>query len=417
MALHLLPTELLLWIIEYLPRQGDLNALACTTARLWYIVNPILYKKNLISCEDVEIMWRARKRRTFRAFRYNGTTSALVWAVKSDVHETLRICLEAGANIPKTDLFNSHLLRPTQLNGMTVIPRNPLSHPLVIAATKGSVSCVRLLLDHGVYPDFVDDNYETPMREAAANGHVEVIKALLKWDPKVFCGPFRLRRPIQLAAARGHLAVLKVFFKFLKSRPVTLSIKVAAMIVLYQGLWHNQPEVVQYAFSKGADPNNTDINPVLLFASDPGPKESAIGPRKILIKADRGDHSGWYFGIRNTLHAAAANGEDFLRSANPTSYLGSFGQERLVRGVWDTKLALVRLLLKHGADLDVLCENYPTRSWVASVQDGDIESFLLRSGVVDEKEIQSLKKAIQLGAMGRACQIMLAQPVYFVNKE
>lgn len=52
------------------------------------------------------------------------------------------------------------------------------STPLIIAAGRGSLELVKLLLDAGAEPGWRDDTDETALLKAAANGHLEVARLL-----------------------------------------------------------------------------------------------------------------------------------------------------------------------------------------------------------------------------------------------
>ncbi|KAJ5940142.1 hypothetical protein N7516_000310 [Penicillium verrucosum] len=294
MSLHNLPTELLLMIESNLDSPKDLNALICTSSRFALLFDDKLYK-NRTANEHRDI---------------------ILWAAKRGLDSTIRKCLNAGAKITRRDRFRSHLAHRDDPEALRVIPRNPKSHPLTAAAEIGSLSCVRLLLDQGVNPNFLDEHYETPMRQAAGNGHVHIVKLLLSHNEAAFTGAFKLRRPLKLAAARGHLPVLKALFTFLERDYRNLTVKDAAQIILYEGLWHRQGDVVKYALEKGADVNNENSEFVLRFAPDLRPEELPDRPRLKLLQAHKcreevqGDSTpGWSSHVPNTLHAALLGGD------------------------------------------------------------------------------------------------------------
>ncbi|KAJ5467266.1 hypothetical protein N7475_005018 [Penicillium sp. IBT 31633x] len=289
MALTLLPTELLLMIENSLKSKGDVNSLICTCRRFALLFNDKLYKDN--SASD-----HAR---------------VILWAAERDVVSTIRKCLDAGAKIRRRDRFISHLRYRDEPEVMKVIPRNPKSHPLVAAAQARSMSCVKFLLTYGVLPNYLDENYETPMKQAAGYGHVDIVELLLYITPHAFDGTFKLRRPLKFAAARGQLSVVKTLFKYLEERDRGLTSKFAAQIILYEGLWHCNPDIVNYALEKGADVNDQNPEAVLRFAPDLGPADSPLKPRPRLVQGYKSSElirgvrtPGWLYDIPNVLHAA-----------------------------------------------------------------------------------------------------------------
>lgn len=289
MSLVNLPTELILMIESNLDSPKDLNSLIRTSPRFALVFDDKLYKN-----------------RTAHEHAY-----IILWAAKRGLDGTIRKCLNAGAKITRRDRFRSHLADRDAPEVLNIIPRHPKSHPLTAAAEIGSLSRVRLLLNQGVDPNLLDDHYETPMRQAAGNGHVHVVELLLSHDEAAFTGAFKLRRPLKLAAACGHLPVLKALMSFLERDDRNLTVKDAAQIILYEGLWHRKENVITYALDKGADVNNDNSEFVLRFAPDLRPDELPERSRPKLLQTHKiGANirgiitNGWSHNIPNTLHAA-----------------------------------------------------------------------------------------------------------------
>ncbi|KAJ5796265.1 uncharacterized protein N7518_004805 [Penicillium psychrosexuale] len=276
MSLDILPTELILMIEKNLHSQKDRNALIRTSARFALMFDEKLYK----SCSAQEHSY------------------IILWAAKRGLEGTIRKCLKAGAKIPRRDRFRSHLIDRDAPESLSVIPRHPKSHPLTAAAEFGSLSCVNLFLEKGVNPNLLDEHYETPLRQAAGNGHVNVVELLLSSDALAFTGAFKLRRPLKIAAARGHLPVLKALFSFLGSADRNLTVKDAAQIILYEGLWHSKESVVRYALEQGADVNDENSEFVLRL----------VQGHKIGVTVRGIPTAGWSNLIPNTLHAALVGG-------------------------------------------------------------------------------------------------------------
>ncbi|KAJ5189356.1 hypothetical protein N7491_005690 [Penicillium cf. griseofulvum] len=296
MSLVRLPTELILMIESNLDSKKDLNALIRTSPRFTLMFEDKLYKTN-----------------TAHQHAY-----IILWAAQRGLAGTIRKCLKAGAKVPLRDRFRSHLRDRNAPEAMNVLPRHPKPHPLTVAAEIGSLPCVRLLICQGVNPNLLDENYESPMRQAAGNGHVKVVKYLLK-DADAFTGAFKLRRPLKFAAARGHLDVLKVLFSFLDQAPRLLTVKDAAQIILYEGLWHCHEDVVKFALSKGADVNDESLNPTLRFAPDLRADEHPDRPRPRLLQGhkkteiiDGVSTPGWSGEVSNPLYAALIGGDEKL---------------------------------------------------------------------------------------------------------
>ncbi|CAG8892682.1 unnamed protein product [Penicillium egyptiacum] len=297
MSFVLLPTELILMIESNLHSLEDRNSFVRTSPRFTLIFEDRLYQ----DCSAHELDW------------------IILWAAQRGLDGTIRKCLRAGAKITRLDRFRSHRRDRDAPESLSVIPRHPKSHPLTAAAEVGSMSCVSLLLAKGVNPNLLDEHYETPMRQAAGNGHVDIVKLLLDSGPEAFSGAFKLRRPLKFAAARGHLPVLKALFSFLKAEDRILTVKDAAQIILYEGLWHCEESVVRYALEQGADVNDEELEFALRFAPDLRPDEYPMRPRIKLVQSYkfgvtiRGIPTpGWSTQVPNTLHAAMMGGDPDL---------------------------------------------------------------------------------------------------------
>jgi hypothetical protein len=290
MSLANLPTELVLMVDEYLPAKRDKNALIRTSRRFMLLLDNKLYKDNS-PMEHTQIM---------------------LWAAEREGTATIHKCISAGAKFRRRDRFRSYTRPLDSPEELTVIPRSPMSHPLIRAAEYGSLECLTLFLRKGVAPDFLDENYETPMRQAAGNGHVHIVQRLLCSDPYHFRGAFKLRRPLKIAAARGHLPVLEVLFGYLRAGTSALTIELAAQIILYEGLWHHEREVVHFALQNGADVNNQDPEAAWRFVRDVNPRESAMSrPQKLTqrhktlqVMVGGIPRIGWFSDIPDALHAA-----------------------------------------------------------------------------------------------------------------
>lgn len=336
MSLDLLPTELILMIESNLETLRDRNSLICTSPRFALIFEDKLYQN-----------------RTAHEHAY-----IILWAAKRGLDGTIRKCLKAGAKIALRDRFRSHLSDTNDPERLGVIPRHPKSHPLTAAAEIGSISCVRLFLKAGVNPNLLDEHYETPMRQAAGNGHVNVVKLLLaSRHGSEFYGAFKLRRPLKLAAARGHLPVLEALFSFLERADRVLTVKDAAQIILYEGLWHCKENVVRYALEKGADVNDHNEEFVLRFAPDLRPEVPPESPRPKLIQAHksgmtiRGTNTpGWSAHTPNTLHAALIGGD----------------------------MDLVQLILDHGFDISQI---RPILQYAVFQRESRFITMLMKMGV------------------------------------
>jgi hypothetical protein len=94
----------------------------------------------------------------------------IIWAARKGFAGTIRKCLSAGSKI---------------LRRFARISLTQDSEPASAATVKGCGFGLRgmtfkasgkLILAKGVNANFLDEHYETPMRQAAGNGHVDVVQ-------------------------------------------------------------------------------------------------------------------------------------------------------------------------------------------------------------------------------------------------
>ncbi|KAJ5513409.1 hypothetical protein N7463_002961 [Penicillium fimorum] len=280
MSLVHLPTEIILMIESHLGTKKDLNAPIRISPRFTLMFEDKLYKFNTAQRHEYVISW----------------------TIDRDLDGTIRKCLRAGAMITLRDPFKSHLRTSNAHEIMEIIPRHPRAQPLTLAARMGSMVCVRLLLEQSVNANLLHEHYESPIRLAAENGHVKVVKYLLNKHPNAFTGTFKLREALLGAAGQGYL-----------------NVKEAAQIILYGGLWNHEEDVVIYALRKGADVNDESLSPTFRFSPDIRANERPDRPRPKLVQAHKTRENvhgietfDWSVEIPNTMYAALLRGDENL---------------------------------------------------------------------------------------------------------
>ncbi|KAL5248765.1 hypothetical protein ACHWQZ_G017821 [Mnemiopsis leidyi] len=80
---------------------------------------------------------------------------------------------------------------------------------LTYAAKEGHVSVVRLLLKHGADPEQTNSYGWTPLMQASVNGHVRCVKCLLEFGADALHKNLFKQTSLVLAAARGHNDILQ----------------------------------------------------------------------------------------------------------------------------------------------------------------------------------------------------------------
>ncbi|KAL4791565.1 ankyrin repeat-containing domain protein [Aspergillus venezuelensis] len=189
-GLSTLPVELILLVTSHLEFAYDINAFCLTPKRLNVTLNPILYKHSITP-------------------RNGGCT--LEWAAITGSASTCRLILEAGA--------------PPDACG------EEDWQPFALAAIHGSSDVLKLLHERGIDPCSTNHDWKNhlvnekgiddwteghPLSMAAEKGHISVVRLLLEHAEKGHLEVVRLLADVesQINAQEGHLDVVQ----FLLSR-------------------------------------------------------------------------------------------------------------------------------------------------------------------------------------------------------
>ena len=163
-----LPNELILLLTAHLEHTDEINALCCTNRWLHELLNPVLYKCSTTS-------------------RNGGYT--LEWAARCGELSTARLILQAG--VP-----------PNACGGEQW-------QPLALATIHGHIEIIKLLLDHGVDPcsinnNWTNQNWKRPQFHPGQSAEEEHFKK----------GFQKEGHPLSLAASAGQLSVIKLLLQY-----------------------------------------------------------------------------------------------------------------------------------------------------------------------------------------------------------
>jgi ankyrin repeat protein len=168
-----------------------------------------------------------------------GCTSIHTAARQGNLKEVRRQ-LAWGVNVNKSHLFT----RDT---------------PLIEAAANGHMEVVKLLIENGADVNLKGEAWYGPLHAAAAKGHLEVVKILLENGADV--NIFHHNKPLHNAAMNGHIEVARI----LLAHGADINAKgTDEAAPLHTAVSNNQLEMVKWLLSKGAN-----VNPRAVYGRTP----------------------------------------------------------------------------------------------------------------------------------------------------
>ncbi|KAK4485849.1 hypothetical protein RD792_008496 [Penstemon davidsonii] len=161
----------------------------------------------------------------------------------------LSLCFAAARG---DDLLLHHLLRrgldPNELN-------NNGRNALHIAASKGSLECVLLLLDYGADPNRKDTEGNVPLWDAILGKHESIIKVLVDNGAKLSSGD--VGQFACFAVEQNNIELLKEITKF--GGDVTL-LNSLGTTALHTAISEENVEIVEFLVEQGADIDKPDVH-------------------------------------------------------------------------------------------------------------------------------------------------------------
>jgi ankyrin repeat protein len=177
-----LPNELLCQIYEALDTAQDITSFSQLNHHLHRLTEDHLYQ---FDAQD-------------------GNSSALLWAAAHGELQTTKKALKALQRSEQQTAGSE-----ADENTIREPATNPVDIALVIAAEKGHISLVRLLIEHGADLDWRDPQWrQSAMEAACAQGHIEIVRLLLESGADPSWGHYMWPYPIQCAAMKGHTDIV-----------------------------------------------------------------------------------------------------------------------------------------------------------------------------------------------------------------
>ncbi len=254
------------------------------------------------------------------------------------------------------------------------------------AAGFGYPEIARDLLRKGIDANISDQNGVTPLRLAAQNGHLEVVKHLIEWRAPIN-GNCTDKSPLYVATYNGHLAIVKYLVEC--GAAISPDQK-DGWSPLHAAAGKGYLDIVKYLVMLGAmiDLKQKDGWSPLHLAAKNGHflVVKYLIEKKVLINANQKD--GW-----SPLHVAAQNGH--LEIVQYLVNLGAFihpnqkdGWMPLHMAVQEGLLGVAKYLINMGASIEIAKKDGRTSLHMAA-ENGYLEivKYLVKSGAsVNSKE-------------------------------
>ncbi|KAM0472609.1 hypothetical protein ACHAPX_008766 [Trichoderma viride] len=313
--------------------------------------------------------------------------------------------LHVAAYLNLTDYMRKLLERPnTNVNVVNEMEETPIYW----AAYNGHEEAIRLLLQHGAESNKYNGTGLTPLHEAAMRNHAAAAQALLtagvdpltpRTDPQAERYHYRARRstgrtPLQYACKNGHDEVVAIYLPFLKDMDVVhdalhlaaesgqekvvecilshSDIDVNAFISHYTALYNAcqafNPRTIEVLLKAGANPNVL-IDPEIYEhigkiraakGLDPNGSERTLTALHVLCSSIARDSRPGVDNIQKCFELVQDVGVDLeARDCEGKTALHSlFSGQAFVSS--ESVFAMLRLLLKAGADANTTCNKGDT---------------------------------------------------------
>ncbi len=359
------------------------------------------------------------------------SSTALHWAAQTDNDEIAGLLIAAGADVKAATRYNVT--------------------PLALAAMNGNSAILKRLLDAGVDANSTSEEGQTALMTAATNGKVDAVKLLLSRGADVNAvEPFRGQTALMWAAGDGNTAAAEMLVEFgadvqAKSKsgftPLLFAVlnnhidTVEALLdhganiedhapdgstVLSMAVINAYYDMGKALLDRGADPNWNDPNgPALhsvVWMNKPGSswEAAATGTDPLPVPRNEGHLTAVQFAEELLKHGANPNARITWKEMHMTKglgttknppninlgrhYLSFVGSTAFYNAARNGDLAMMRLLVKYGADPKLATDVGVTPLMAAAALDFyEGETPGPTTGVSEAERLAAVKMCVDLG--------------------
>ncbi|XP_046346164.2 ankyrin repeat domain-containing protein 50-like [Haliotis rufescens] len=296
----------------------------------------------------------------------------VMWAAGNGHKEVVELLVSKGAKVSIVDRCGNSILHSAGRGGDVEVVQYVLSHdmvdingrgscrrtPVMLAAEKGHIAIVKLLVDKGGDMSLVDKRHENILHLACLCGQIEVVKYVLSQDIVDINSRGRKRKtPVMLAARNGHKEVVELLVK--KGADLSLAYNAAGSNVLHVACFKGHVDVVKYLLSQ----DTVDVNSrgwkkrtPMMRAAEKGHKEIV----ELLVNKGADLSLAYNTAGSNVLHLACFNGHvdvvKYLLSQDTLNVnsRGLMKRTPMMRAAEKGHKEVVELLVSKGADASLV---------------------------------------------------------------
>ena len=237
--------------------------------------------------------------------------------------------------------------------------------PLFIAASKGHLNCLKAILKYNKNFNEPNNSGETPLYMASQNGHLPVVLELLSCGADPSQPTHRFGTPLYIASQEGYLDIVIELLRY----PLNLDFACQdGSTPLYVAVQNNHSQIALELLRRGANPNCSiqDVAPILAIAIFHGNLDIVLALLEHGAEANQTDHEGY-----TALHFAAENGqfemvEKLIEYGSSINQASPEGKTAAYFAALNGKTEVIAILAKYHADFNIPTQAHVTPLFIVA---------------------------------------------------